>query len=82
MNERQLQIENQNTSALESFLQTVKDTAADEEEAKALESAEEIRPKKWLRVLISIPIDSVIDVKSAIEKIEQVPGIEVDYGAN
>jgi hypothetical protein len=41
-----------------------------------------IRQKEKFRVLISVPLDYAIEIKSAVEDISDLPGIEIDYGAN
>jgi hypothetical protein len=46
------------------------------------ESAEAIKYKKMLHVLVSIPVDLALDAKEIIEQLEQIDGIEVVYGAN
>lgn len=46
------------------------------------ERKEELRPKRFMRVLISIPVDSAILAKSYIDDLSKIPGIEVDYSAN
>ena len=39
-------------------------------------------PKTEKVIFISIDINHAIDVRKAIEKIAEIPGVEVDYGAN
>lgn len=46
------------------------------------EEEENIRPKEFLRVLISVPVDFAIDAKDAIDSLKDIPGIEIDYGSN
>jgi hypothetical protein len=80
MDAGELQKQVGNASALEAFLQAAE--VDSDPETKEPERAEEIRPKQWLRVLISVPMDNVIDAKPLIESLENISGIEVDYGAN
>lgn len=80
MDDQELEKQKGNASAIETFLQSTQ--VDDEAESKKPERVEEIRPKEWLRVLISVPMDSVIDAKALIESLETIPGVEVDYGAN
>lgn len=49
---------------------------------KIKERREDLRPKKFLRVLFSVPVDSAIDAKPIIDELSKVAGVEVDYGAN
>jgi len=35
-----------------------------------------------MRILISVPVNSAIEVKDTIESLSDIPGIEIDYGAN
>ena len=46
------------------------------------ERVEEIKQKEMFRVLISVPVDSALDIREAIETLAEVDGIEIDYGAN
>jgi hypothetical protein len=46
------------------------------------ETTEGIRPRPMFRVLVSVPIDEVIDLKDALEGLRAIPGAEVLYGAN
>ena len=50
--------------------------------AEMKEVTDTLRPKHFLRVLISVPIDSAVLVKDQLAGLETVPGIEIDYGAN
>jgi hypothetical protein len=46
------------------------------------ETSFDIRPKTFLRVLVSIPVDFALDARPVLDALELIPGIEVDYGAN
>jgi len=46
------------------------------------EEEQTIRQREMFRILISVPIDSAIDVKETMESLEGIEGIEIDYGAN
>jgi hypothetical protein len=46
------------------------------------EEESNIRPKQYLRILISIPLAAAGKVKKYIEPIEEMEGIEIIYGAN
>jgi len=46
------------------------------------EERAEIRPREMFRVLISVPLDSAIDIREAIEAMREIDGIEILYGAN
>lgn len=49
---------------------------------KLKEHAVELKQKKFIRILLSVPIDSAIDAKDLIDQLADVDGIEIDYGAN
>lgn len=40
------------------------------------------RPRKMLRILISVPVDLAIDAKEHIDVLSEIDGIEIIYGAN
>ena len=46
------------------------------------EKEESVRSRPMLRVLLSIPIDLALDAKKIINKLEEIKGIEILYGAN
>ena len=46
------------------------------------EQAETIRPKKFLRILVSVPIAVAGKTKAKIEALEKIEGVEIIYGAN
>lgn len=46
------------------------------------ETQQELKPLKMVRVLLSFPLDTAMQVSSLIEQIQQMEGVEVDYGAN
>lgn len=52
------------------------------EETEGEEDLLEIRPREMLRVLISIPVDSALEVRDVIDSLHSVPEIEIIYGAN
>jgi hypothetical protein len=51
-------------------------------EEKLKEKVEVVRFRPMFHVLISVPVDFAIDVKDAVKNIENVPGVEIEYGAN
>lgn len=51
-------------------------------EEKLKQEIEDIAPKRYLRVLISIPVDSAIDAKEIIEQFRSIPDCEIDYAGN
>jgi len=53
-----------------------------EDEEEGAEEEEVLRPKNFMRILISVPVNSAIEVKDTIESLSDIPGIEIDYGAN
>jgi hypothetical protein len=65
-------------------------TGFDADEIKALidstpkitEQSEKLRPKKFMRVLVSVPVDAAIDAKPFLDSLKNVAGVEIDYGAN
>ena len=46
------------------------------------EHKEQLRPKEYLRILISIPVDQAIEIKPQVEEIAKTDGVEVLYGSN
>jgi hypothetical protein len=42
----------------------------------------ELKPKKYVRVLVSVPIDSAGEAKELLDQLAEIPEIEIDYGAN
>jgi len=54
----------------------------DYQNPKLDESDEIIRQKEMFRVLISVPVDYAIEIKETLEALSDIPGIEIDYGAN
>jgi hypothetical protein len=54
----------------------------DYENPQLKEAAEAIRPRPMFRVLISAPIDNALDLRSALEALAEIDGIEILYGAN
>lgn len=53
-----------------------------ESHAKIKEASEPLKPKKFMRVLVSIPVDSALQAKEALDMLARTAGIEIDYGAN
>ncbi len=49
---------------------------------KIPERVEELKPRKMLRILVSIPLDQALEAKNIIEKIKNIQGAEVDYSSN
>lgn len=41
-----------------------------------------LEPKKYMRVLVSIPVEFAGDCREIVEQLAEIPGAEVDYGAN
>ena len=41
-----------------------------------------LRPRKMMRILVSIPLDEAINAKVLCEQLAALPGAEVDYGSN
>ena len=52
------------------------------ENNEEIEQKETLRPKTYMRILISIPIDQSIEIKETFDVLSNIPGIEIDYGAN
>lgn len=52
------------------------------EHSKIPEKAEKLKAKKFMRVLVSVPVDSAIDAREILQALEKTPGVEIDYGAN
>ena len=46
------------------------------------ETEKELKPKQFVRVLLSIPIEQAGEAKDLIDQLKAVPEIEVDYSAN
>jgi hypothetical protein len=46
------------------------------------EQEETIRPKEYLRILVSVPIRQAGKAKKYVEPLEKIDGIEIIYGAN
>jgi hypothetical protein len=46
------------------------------------EQTETIRPKQYLRILVSVPVSSAGKAKKFVEPLEKIEGVEVIYGAN
>jgi len=53
--------------------------AADEQ---LTERSEQLEARQYLRVLISVPLDSAIDAREIIEQVASIEGAQIDYGAN
>ncbi len=49
---------------------------------KLTEKSESLKPKKMLRILVSIPLDKALGVKKLFKPLESNPEIEIIYGAN
>lgn len=49
---------------------------------KIKERTEDLRPKKFMRILVSVPVDAAIDAKPHLDELTKIAGVEVDYGAN
>ena len=63
------------------------DTAAIEELLASSEEAVNVSkinivPKQFLRVLVSIPVDSALDAKPILDALEKIELVEIDYGGN
>lgn len=50
--------------------------------AKLVEKSVEIKPRKFLRILISVPVSKAAQIKKQVEAIEDISGVDVLYGAN
>jgi hypothetical protein len=46
------------------------------------EQEETIRPKEYLRILVSVPIRQAGKAKKFVQPLEELDGVEVIYGAN
>jgi ParB-like chromosome segregation protein Spo0J len=49
---------------------------------KLPEAYQEIRPREMFHVLISVPLDSAIDLRGIVEQANNIDGVEIIYGAN
>lgn len=52
------------------------------EKAQLDEKEKELAPKKYVRVLVSVPIDRAGEAKEILDSLAEVPDIEIDYSAN
>lgn len=50
--------------------------------ARLPERTQELKPKKFVRVLLSVPIEAAAEAKVFIDDLACVEGIEIDYSAN
>jgi ParB-like chromosome segregation protein Spo0J len=46
------------------------------------ETEKELKPKEFVRVLVSVPIDRAGEAKELLDQLATVPDIEIDYSAN
>jgi len=46
------------------------------------ERTQELKPKKFVRVLLSVPIECAAEAKAFIDDLACIDGIEIDYSAN
>jgi hypothetical protein len=53
---------------------------ADTEHLREVEK--ELKPKQFIRVLVSVPIDRAGEAKELLDQLAAVPEIEIDYSAN
>jgi len=53
-----------------------------DEHIPGYEQTRQLAPLKTVRVLVSIPIDQAIETAEIIEQLENIAGVEIDYGAN
>lgn len=58
------------------------DAMLDEERETLPEREEFVREKNMLRILISVPVSVAIDAQPHIDKIKEIPGVEVDITGN
>lgn len=56
--------------------------AVDFRHPELAEREQNIRPRKFLRILISVPVSMAGRVKERVQPLEEVDGVEVLYGAN
>lgn len=68
--------------AIDVDLEDLNDMLKSAGEAVLKEKTEELRPKNFMRVLVSIPVDDAIFAKEHIDALSKISGAEVDYGAN
>jgi hypothetical protein len=47
-----------------------------------VERETELKPKRFVRVLLSVPIEKAVEAKGHIDELAKVEGIEIDYSAN
>jgi hypothetical protein len=50
--------------------------------ARLPERTQELKPKTFVRVLVSVPIECAAEAKSLIDGLALIDGIEIDYSAN
>lgn len=53
-----------------------------EQPAKIKHVTKKLEAKKYLRILISVPVDSAIYAKSILNDLAKIESIEIDYGGN
>jgi hypothetical protein len=46
------------------------------------ERDKELKPKKYVRVLISVPVERAAEAKECLDQLAQISDIEIDYSAN
>jgi hypothetical protein len=49
---------------------------------KLKEEKKGLRPKNYVRVLLSIPVDQAMQAKELLDQLAEIDEVEVDYGAN
>ena len=52
------------------------------DEPKLTETQKELKPKAFVRVLVSVPIERAAEAKEFIDRLSGIPEIEIDYSAN
>jgi hypothetical protein len=46
------------------------------------ETETELRPKNFVRVLLSVPVEKAAEAKEYIDRLSEIPDIQIDYSAN
>lgn len=46
------------------------------------EETQELRPKKFIRALVSVPIECADEAKPLMDQLTNIRGVTIDYGAN
>lgn len=50
--------------------------------ARLREVETELRPKNFVRVLLSVPVEKAAEAKEHIDRLSEIPEIQIDYSAN